>query len=231
MCGGILLGLIGYIGRAFPVDGLFAVTACLVFCLLVLGVSAFAIRHLGSASFGRANCVTLLRATLATLLAGFLVAESSGELLWLSVVLASTALLLDGVDGWLARRFGEESHFGARFDMETDAALIMILAGLAWHFDRVGAWILLAGLMRYAFVLAGRLWPRLQRPLPPSRRRQTVCVVQVLMLLLCLMPPVPAWLAQATAAAGLVTLSVSFAIDVIRLGRAAGPPAFGRLAA
>ena len=43
---------------------------------------------------------------------------------------------LDGVDGWLARRSGIASAFGARFDMEIDALLILVLAVLAWRSAR-----------------------------------------------------------------------------------------------
>jgi phosphatidylglycerophosphate synthase len=37
-------------------------------------------------------------------------------------------LALDGLDGWLARRFGLASAYGARFDMEVDGFLILVLA-------------------------------------------------------------------------------------------------------
>ena len=39
------------------------------------------------------------------------------------------ALLLDAVDGGVARRTGTVSGFGARFDMEVDAFLILVLSG------------------------------------------------------------------------------------------------------
>jgi multidrug efflux pump subunit AcrA (membrane-fusion protein) len=39
--------------------------------------------------------------------------------------------MLDGVDGWLARRHEIASRFGARFDMEVDALLILALSVLA----------------------------------------------------------------------------------------------------
>ena len=71
------------------------------------------------------------------------------------------------------------SAFGARFDMEVDAFLILVLAALAWRFDKAGVWVLASGLMRYAFVAAAWVWPWLNAPLPPSRRRQTVCVWQI----------------------------------------------------
>ena len=91
---------------------------------------------------------------------------------------------------WRGRR-GLASEFGARFDMETDALLMLVLCLLVLHFGKAGAWVLAAGVMRYAFVLAARLWPWLARPLPPSRRRKAVCVVQITSLIVCLGPIVP----------------------------------------
>ncbi|MFD8079956.1 CDP-alcohol phosphatidyltransferase family protein [Streptomyces sp. NPDC059718] len=40
--------------------------------------------------------------------------------------LATLALLVDAVDGRVARRTGTTSPLGARFDMETDAFLIRV---------------------------------------------------------------------------------------------------------
>ncbi|MEZ5583441.1 MAG: CDP-alcohol phosphatidyltransferase family protein [Candidatus Competibacteraceae bacterium] len=74
---------------------------------------------------------------------------------WLMILIAISVVLLDGVDGWLARRSNTVSDFGARFDMETDALLIAVLALLVWRLDKVGVWILLAGALRYLFVAAG----------------------------------------------------------------------------
>jgi hypothetical protein len=64
------------------------------------------------------------------------------------------------------------------------------------------------------------LLPWLRRPLPPSRRRQAVCVVQGVTLLLCLLPPVSAALASLAAGLALLALLASFAADVIHLARA-----------
>ena len=57
--------------------------------------------------------------------------------------------------------------------------------------------------MRYAFVALAKVWPWLNGALPPSRRRQTVCVVQITTLIVCLGPVVPPLLASALAAFGL----------------------------
>jgi phosphatidylglycerophosphate synthase len=137
-----------------------------------------------------------------------------------AVAIAGVATALDGIDGWLARRTGLASAFGARFDLEVDALLIMTLAVLAWRHGKAGIWILLAGLMRYLFLAAGALSDWMSRPLPPSRRRQTICVVQVIGLLLTLLPaitpPASAWIA----AASLAALSYSFLVDIVWLWRA-----------
>ena len=44
------------------------------------------------------------------------------------------------------------SAFGARFDMETDAATVFGLSLLVWLCDQAGPWVLAIGLMRYIFV-------------------------------------------------------------------------------
>lgn len=173
------------------------------------------------ARFGPANGVTLLRLALVALLAAVIgepVGDASREA-WTVVAVATVAALLDAADGPLARATGTASAFGARFDMETDALLTLVLSLLLLHFDKVGAWILAAGLMRYAFVLAMRAWPWLQAPLAPSLRRKTVCVVQITSLIVCLGPIVPRPWAAVIAAASLALLSASFGADVILLAR------------
>jgi phosphatidylglycerophosphate synthase len=135
------------------------------------------------------------------------------------VVIASVAAALDGVDGWLARRTRTASAFGARFDMETDALLILVLSALAWKSGKTGAWVLASGLMRYAFVAAAAIWPWLQAPLEPSRRRQTICVVQIVTLIAALLPSVGPTPASAIAAAGLAALAWSFLVDILWLWR------------
>ena len=176
------------------------------------------------AGFGIANQVTLLRAGLVCLAGGALVSGTSPIATWSLCVLIAVALGLDAVDGWLARRLDLASRFGARFDLEIDALLILVLAVLVWQSERVGAWVLAIGLMRYAFVLAGRVLPSLRRSLPPSRRRQAVCVQQGITLLFCLLPPVGSLLASASAALALLSLLASFAADLIYLLRAPDQP-------
>ncbi|PYR47231.1 MAG: hypothetical protein DMF89_19515 [Acidobacteria bacterium] len=107
-----------------------------------------------------------------------------------AVAIALVVVLLDGVDGWVARRTRTASAFGERFDLETDAALILVLAILAWQYGKAGPWVLLSGLLRYLFVAAGWLWPWMGAPLASSLRGKTVCVVQIVALIVAIAPPI-----------------------------------------
>ena len=110
---------------------------------------------------GTANRVTLGRLMVALPLVGLLVEPGplGPAARWWIVGLGTVALVLDGVDGWIARREGTASAFGARFDMETDAALLLVLSGLAWRRGAAGPWVLGIGALRYLFVAAGRVRP------------------------------------------------------------------------
>ncbi|HEY8521366.1 MAG TPA: CDP-alcohol phosphatidyltransferase family protein [Gammaproteobacteria bacterium] len=223
----VLLTLAALVGialaaqRTLDLSPRFTLAAPLLFAGGGAALVLLAARHL-PASFGPANRVTLSRAALTALVFGLLGETPSPGAAWFATAVAGLALALDGLDGRLARGRGVASPFGARFDMETDALLILGLAALAWRFDKAGPWILLAGLLRYAFVAAGAVWPWMRRPLPPSRRRQAVCVVQIATLILCLVPlsaqPWSAYLAFA----GLAALTASFAADVAWLARRRG---------
>jgi phosphatidylglycerophosphate synthase len=226
---GCLLGLLALLVLACSVQRLLGTSTTFVLGALaayLLGMTillASVARGPALRRFGAANQVTLVRAALVALLFGLVGETPTVSSAWLAAGVALLAIALDGVDGWLARRLGLASTFGARFDMETDALLILALALLVWQFDKAGYWVLLAGVLRYLFVAAGGLLAWLRQPLPPSKRRQTVCVLQVLILIVCLLPPVaPTW-SETLAALGLLLLIWSFAVDVVWLARRARP--------
>lgn len=172
------------------------------------------------ADFGWANRVTLARAVLVAVLCGVFaapeIAQRHGVIL---AVLALTAIVLDGLDGWLARMVDGVTRFGARFDMEIDALLILVLSIIVVMADRAGAWVLAIGGMRYAFIAAGWLTPWLRRDLPPSAWRKIVCVVQGIVLAVALVPWLPALLIQSMLALSLAALCHSFGRDALWLKR------------
>ena len=170
---------------------------------------------------GTANRVTLGRAALLLPVAVLaLHGEGLGaQAYWWIIGISTIAMALDGVDGWTARRSGTATVFGARFDMELDAFLLLALSILVWRSGQTGPWVILIGMLRYLFVAAGWIWPALQGRLPPSLRRKVMCVVQGVALLVCLGPIVPAPMASVTAAGALGLLVYSFAADVRYLVR------------
>ncbi|GAA1428206.1 CDP-alcohol phosphatidyltransferase family protein [Microlunatus lacustris] len=167
---------------------------------------------------GPADQVTLLRTVLtggvAALVAdAFVHPAATGAL----VGLATVGLVLDGVDGRVARRTGTASAFGARFDVEADALLVLVLAV---HVARdVGLWVLLVPALRHLFVLAGRRLSWLRAPLPPRYWRKVVAVVSAVALLLAASTLVPPSVASLVLGAALLLLLESFGRDVLWLHR------------
>ncbi len=181
--------------------------------------------HLPAPGMGWANRVTLWRGALvvpvAALLPWWAMLGTGG--LWWVVGVSTLAMTLDGVDGRIARSTGTRTAFGARFDMELDAFLLLVLSFLAWLAGPVGPWVILIGALRYLFVAAGRVWPVLTGALPESFRRKTVCVLQGVGLLVALGPVVPPELAIGAAGLALAALVYSFAVDVAWLARQGSP--------
>jgi len=186
---------------------------------VALGVLLGMYRHLPHRRLGGANLVTLIRAGMVCLLLGMVAGNEAVASLWWPIGLATLILVLDGVDGWLARRQGLCSDFGYHFDMETDAFHVLVLCLLLVGFGKAGPWVLLGGLLRYLFIAAGLLWPALRQPLPPSLRRKTGTVVLTLSLIVALVPLVPHPYSALSAAIGVILVSLSFLLDVIWLLR------------
>jgi phosphatidylglycerophosphate synthase len=134
-----------------------------------------------AARLSPADWVTFVRATMAVGVAA-LVADSFGEpaRVALLVSLAAVALVLDAVDGWVARRTQTAATLGARFDAEVDAFLILVLS--VYVARSVGVWVLAIGAARYAFLAAGWMLPWMREPLPPRYWRKFVAATQGIVL-------------------------------------------------
>ena len=234
----VLLGAVSWLSAHPALGPALAGGAMVAYGVIAATVLLTVRRHHPFAAFGPANVVTSLRSAVAALLVGFVVALSlagggaggvhqaakdlfSGGEGGALVALLVGVLALDGVDGFLARRSGKSSVFGARFDMEIDALTILCLSFLVVVADRAGAFAVLIGLARYLFVAAAVAVPALAGPLAPSKRRQSVCVLQYVALIAALAPGVSGAVGSALVGAALAALLVSFAIDVAALLRQA----------
>ena len=164
--------------------------------------------------FGPADRVTLIRAVLTGVVAALVVDGSAVAAL---TAVAAVALALDWVDGRVARRTGTASSFGARFDMETDAFLLLVLS--VHVAGSLGAWVLAIGAMRYAFVAASWPLPWLRGALPPSMARKTVAALQGIVLVAAGSGVLPRPVAMAAVVGALCALVWSFGRDIGRLWR------------
>ena len=197
--------------------------------LLVSGL-----RKRGATRFGRANVVTSIRSNLVGMITGVVVVSFFGPIpVWIVLALVVPTLLLDAVDGWVARRTGSVSELGARFDMEVDAFLLLVLS--ANVSQALGIWVLAIGLMRYAFVVAGWKFPWLRRQLPSRFWRKVVTAVQGIALAVAITGLLPV-LDAVFVAIALALLVESFGRDVLwlvarrtaDLGRPAGEQVEGQ---
>src|SRR5262245_21498267 len=140
-----------------------------------------ALQRLGQTSLGPANWVTLIRATLVGCVAALTPeALRREDLTGILVGIATVALVLDGVDGFVARRTGSSTELGARFDMEVDAFLIQVLSVVVSPI--VGLWVLTIGAMLYAYGAAQSTMRWMRRPLLPRYWRKVVAAIQGIVL-------------------------------------------------
>jgi phosphatidylglycerophosphate synthase len=170
-----------------------------------------------------ADWVTLARAVLVAGVAG-LVADSFGGPVPATalVTLSGLALVLDAVDGQVARRTGTATALGARIDGEVDAFLILLLS--IYVAQDYGSWVLVIGAARYALLVAGWLIPWLAAPLPPRYWGKVVAAVAGIVLTVAASGVLDRRAGMIAVAAALVLLAESFGRNVIWLYRTGAGP-------
>ena len=182
------------------------------------GLLAVGLHRTGTTRFGPANVVTLVRGTLGQAVAALVAASFAGlDHRTLLMSLTAVALVLDLVDGRVARLTRSVTALGARFDMETDAFLILVLSVAAGPV--VGWWVLGIGFARYALLLAEGVWPWLRVPVPRRQWRKVVAAVQGVTLAFVVSGLVPTVAASGLVLVALGLLAESFGSDVIWLSR------------
>lgn len=168
-------------------------------------------------SIGPANLITLARSLLVGAVIALVVSGFSGG--WqegqraLAVGLSVVAVILDGVDGRVARRTRTSSAFGARFDIEIDSVLALALAiGLARELTPLA---LVLGLARYLYLTGARIWPWLNLPLPTRLSRKIIGLLGTLTLIIATAGFGPPWVGVAVVAVGTAAVVFSFGRDIV----------------
>ena len=196
--------------------------AGLAFLLVSSALLSRGLARRGAIRLGPANAVTATRSVLVGVVTALTAASLTGSAVALLLLpLTSVALVLDAVDGAVARRTGTATELGARFDMEVDAFLLLVLC--VYDARLVGGWVLAIGLMRYAFVVAGGMLPWMNATLPPRYWRKVVtaaCGIALTAVATGLLP----WAANMSlVGVALLLLVESFGRDVVWLVRTTRP--------
>ncbi|RZU48305.1 phosphatidylglycerophosphate synthase [Krasilnikovia cinnamomea] len=193
--------------------------AGLAYGAVLTGALVVGARRTGLRRLGAANLVTLSRALLVggvTALVAYSFERPAPTAVL--VALVGVALALDGVDGQVARRTGSTTALGARFDMEVDAFLILVLS--VYVAGPLGWWTVAMGAYRYVFVAASWALPWMNRALPPRFSRKVVAAAQGVALVVATAGILPASVNLVVVAAALVSLTWSFVRDSAWLWRA-----------
>jgi phosphatidylglycerophosphate synthase len=152
-----------------------------VYGALAVGLLAGALVRSGASAAGPADLVTLVRSSLVGGVAALVVDSFTGPVaVGALTVLAAAALALDGLDGRVARRTRTVSAVGARFDMEVDSVLVLLLS--VYVARSFGLWVLALGSAHYGLVVARRGLPWLRGEVPPRYWCKVVAVVQCVVL-------------------------------------------------
>lgn len=152
---------------------------------------------------GYANWVTMFRLAI-LLYIGIFYKDFENLTIAYTAVLALT---LDGVDGFLARKFKMTSSFGATLDGESDAFFVLLFSSLIYTLGYASVWILWAGVLRYLYVFVCYiLWGQLLEE-PVSYLRKVIAVVIMAALLFPFVLPPEYYLPILTLSSVVLTMS------------------------
>ncbi|BBG00916.1 hypothetical protein PSA01_45540 [Pseudonocardia saturnea] len=218
VAGAALLAVVLALLAAFTEVGVVRAVLGVVLAVPAAALLIRAARRAQELTLGPAGVVTLARGALVVAVATLVGLDGAGQVALVS--LALVAFGLDAVDGIVARRTGTATELGARFDMETDALLLLVLSvhvAVASHLW----WAPALGLLRYAFVGAARVLPWLRGTLPVRRSAKAVAALQGVVLIVAAAGLLPGTVGHAVLALALAALLWSFGMSVVWLWRAA----------
>lgn len=172
------------------------------FFILSIGLSGFILNPSSVKTF--ANLVTTCRFLL-LLTATFL------ENPFIISLLLFCTLLMDGLDGWVARKLREESIFGAYFDMELDSLTLLLLSLLIIKQSPYQIYLFLIGAARPIMVIVKSIyWSHVNS----ERRSETGRIIFVQTFLVLLAEIVfNSWWSHVLCILAMIPLAHSFYLD------------------
>lgn len=169
-------------------------------------------------SLGAANAVTLVRGLAYAAAAGFLLVPPTAAVAWLPALLYGGGVLLDAVDGVIARRVGRPTRLGERLDMGYDTLGFVVAPAVAVAWGLLPPVYLSLAAARYVY-RAGLWLDRRQgrqiRALPPSRLRRPLATWQMGFLTVALVPVGPSEAIHAVAPLALAPSLLVFVRDYL----------------
>lgn len=163
---------------------------------------------------GLANGVTLIRGALYAVVAGLIVAPPDAGVAWLAATAYGTGVLLDGLDGRVARTIGTETDIGRQLDMAFDTFGFVAAPLVAVVWGILPVWYLSLSAARYVFRGAVGLRRARGRPafdLPDSDLGKYLAGVQMCFVTVALVPATPTPIVQTVAP---IILTPSLAVFV-----------------
>lgn len=160
-------------------------------------------------TFGVANWLTIGRGFLIAALGGFLFQEPPGSaagtrwLIWVPGAIYTIAVLMDYLDGYVARAMRSETQLGEWLDTKIDALGLLVAPILAIGHDRLPFYYISVGLAYYIFQFG--LWHRKKNNRPiidiePHPAKRMIAGFQMGLVAVALLPifPGPAMTVAAT---------------------------------
>jgi len=168
--------------------------------------------------FGLANTLTLVRGALYAVVAGFVVVPPDTRLVWVPALAYGSGVVLDKLDGTVARTVGQTTALGKRLDMTFDTFGFVAAPLVAVLWGQLPVWYLSLSAARYVY-RGGLAWRRHRgRPLfdgPDSDLGRYLAGMQMVFLTAALTPAVPTAFVRSVAPVVLAPSLLVFARDFL----------------
>jgi CDP-diacylglycerol--glycerol-3-phosphate 3-phosphatidyltransferase len=176
---------------------------------------------------GMANWLTIARAFLISALGGFLFQGPPGSatgaqwLIWLPGVLYTAAVLMDYLDGYVARIMRSETRLGEWLDTKIDALGLLVAPVVAIGYDRLPIYYVGVSLAYYLFQFG--IWHRKQNNQPvieirPHPAKRMIAGFQMGLVIMALLPVFSRTVMTTAASIFMIPLLAGFLRDALVAG-------------